>query len=83
MGNAITSPFDLKTPMVSSLPLINSSTKTWSSSTKALSSAACSSSGSFTLLIPILLPPLLGFTKTGNFKVDKMSAVVTGICLKR
>ena len=62
-----------KTPMVNSLPSINSSTSTWLSSLNAFSMALPSSSeGLFTLDIPILEPPLLGFTNTG-----KLSWLVT------
>ena len=47
---------------------MNSSTNTWSSSLKAFSIAnPTSSEGLFTLLIPMLEPPLFGFTNTGNF----------------
>ena len=69
MGSAIIFPFELKTTIVSSLPFTNYSKSTWSSYLKAFSIAAPSSSeGEFTLLMPMLEPPLFGFTNTGNFK---------------
>ena len=56
-----------KTPTVISLPFINSSTNTCSSSLKAFSMAFPSSSeGWLTFDMPMLDPPLLGFTKTGK-----------------
>ena len=66
MGKTVVTPFDLNTPTVNSLPLINSSTKTCESSLNAFSKAGANSKAVFTLLIPKLLPPLLGFTNKGS-----------------
>ncbi len=83
MGNVIISLPFLKTPMVNSLPWIISSTKTWSSSLNAFAIAASNCAGSATLLIPILEPPLLGFTNTGNCKDDATSLAAIGFDLNK
>ena len=66
IGKTVVTPLDLKTPMVNSLPLINSSTNTCVSSLNAFSKAGANSAVVFTLLIPKLLPPLFGFTNSGR-----------------
>ena len=48
-------------------PVIISSTSTCSSSAKAFCSAGSSCASLVTLLMPMLEPPLLGFTKRGSF----------------
>ena len=78
IGKTVIAPLDLKTPIVNSRPLINSSTNTCVSSLKAFCNAGANSTGLFTLLIPKLLPPLFGFTNKGKLTLDKISASVKG-----
>jgi len=48
------------------------------SSLKAFANAGANSSAVFTLLIPKLLPPLLGFTKTGKVNCANISSLLNG-----
>ncbi len=48
------------------------------SSLKALAKAGANSSAVFTLLMPKLLPPLLGFTNTGKVNCASISSVFIG-----